>query len=202
MKYYSVVLIVLLTACRSVQWSDVSSSSFDSIAIISDSIPTQQSIPVHSYHGGILYADSLVLDNWHSSHNNILIGKKKGEMVVLLRNVGVDYEMVFSRFRPLDMSSIDGIYVNARVLGSDTVRIRMDLKDSDGYVTNNNPQEHKILPSDTYKEYFFEFKNHWMQNWPTRHEVNTKQIVEMYFNFNGGGPNTEATILIKDIKVK
>jgi len=122
-------------------------------------------------------------------------------MVLDLNNVGSDWEQVSIKFSPLDFTVAPYIYVKARVdeRSPDSLRLRIDLIDNEGKMTNYVPQERYIRKKTYSKTYKFEFAGNWVQNWPFRADVNPQKISEIRMNFNGGGPNYLGRLYIEEI---
>ena len=162
---------------------------------------SKSSRPVTSKNGGIFYSNKRDLRHFIVSHNNIILGNNKNSMVLDLNNVGSDWEQVSIKFSPLDFTVAPYIYVKARVdeRSPDSLRLRIDLIDNEGKMTNYVPQERYIRKKPYSKTYKFEFAGNWVQNWPFRADVNPQKISEIRMNFNGGGPNYLGRLYIEEI---
>ena len=156
---------------------------------------------VLSFNNGILLDKSTDISKWDASHANLSIGKSDASVVVDLKGVGTDWEQLSRKFIPLDFSEAPFLLVKARVdiNSKDSLKIRIDLIDEDGYATNYVPQEKYIRAKPESKYYKFVYAGNWVQNWPARKDVNAKSIVEVKINFSGGGPNYSGKLFIDEI---
>ncbi len=158
-------------------------------------------LPVLNFKNGVFYNEKTDISKWVASHGNLSVGKDAGTLSVNLKNVGTDWEQLSIKFQPLNFTDAPILLVKAHVaIGSkDSLKIRIDLIDEDGFMTNYVPQERYIRSRPESKVYKFTYAGNWVQNWPTRKDVNPKSIVEIRINFNGGGPNYTGKLLIDEI---
>ncbi len=159
--------------------------------------------PVMDVDGGIIYGSSTNISKWVSSHGNLIIGKTDGALVVNLKGVGQQWEQLSRKFSPLDFTDGGFVIVKSRVdIGSpDSLKMRIDLIDEDGMMTNYYPQEQYIRVKEKSKTYKFIYADHWEQGWPVRGKVNAKKITEVRINFNGGLNNYTGKLIIDEIVV-
>jgi hypothetical protein len=157
--------------------------------------------PVMNFNNGIFYNSKTDISKWVASHGNMSVGKESGALAINLKGVGTDWEQLSIKFPPLNFNDAPYLLVKARVdVGNkDSLKIRIDLIDEDGFMTNYAPQERYIRSRADAKVYKFVYAGNWVQNWPTRKDVNPKSITEIRINFNGGGPNYTGKLLIEEI---
>jgi hypothetical protein len=157
--------------------------------------------PVLSKNQGIFFGKNAGVEKFVASHDNIIIGKSGNAMIVELNNVGADWEQVSIKFTPLDFTVAPYLILKARLdlKSPDSLKLRIDLIDENGYMTNYTPQEKYIRRKTESKAYKYTFAGNWVQNWPFRIDVNPKRITEIRINFNGGGPNYSGRVYIEEL---
>jgi hypothetical protein len=144
---------------------------------------------------------------WKISHSNKMSGQvKDSSFALLLNNVGPDYEEFTISFPPTSFSNIKYVSLIAACDGIVPVYIRMDIIDKNGYATNFKPSSAKIVPSDGFYEYKFNYNQKYIQSWPTSQKVDSSNIVMIKMNFNppymtNSTPYT-GTLEFKELRLK
>lgn len=158
-------------------------------------------LPVMSFDNGVFLDSKTDISKWEASHGNMSVGRSGTALAVGLKSVGTDWEQLSRKFQPLNFSETPYLLVKARIdVGSkDSLKMRIDLIDENGYSTNYVPQERYIRSRPDMKVYKFVYAGNWVQNWPARKDVDPKSIVEIKINFNGGGPNYTGKLFIEEI---
>lgn len=95
-------------------------------------------LPVLNFKNGVFYNEKTDISKWVASHGNLSVGKDAGTLSVNLKNVGTDWEQLSIKFQPLNFTDAPILLVKAHVaIGSkDSLKIRIDLIDEDGFMTN------------------------------------------------------------------
>jgi hypothetical protein len=197
------LIILVLVICGCVGFENASLTTDVPLAH-QDSATMNATAPLAvQFNQGYFYNASTDLSKWDVSHGNMFLGKKNGALVLDLKGVGADWEQMSRKFSAQDFSESPYLLVKARVEpgGQDSLKIRIDLIDEDGFSTNYVPQERYIRTRADSKWYKFVFAGNWVQNWPSRKDVNSKKITEIKINFNGGGPNYSGKLIIDEIMV-
>lgn len=200
-KYSYFFIVFIISAC----------ASFEPAVLVEEKPLAHQdsatmnapSLPVFQFSNGELYTAKTNISKWEASHSNLIIGKTDGAMVVKLNSVGQQWEQLSRKFTPLDFTEGGYILVKARVdIGSkDSLKMRIDLIDDEGKMTNYSPQEQYIRSKEKSKIYKFIFDGHWEQGWPSRDVVNPRRITEIRINFNGGITNYTGKLIVEEIVV-
>lgn len=196
-NYIYTLILCYLAACTG--FKDAALTEEKPLVQLDSAVMNAPSLPVMQFNGGIFYDKHTDLSKWEGSHANIGVQRKGNALVVNLRGVGVDWEMLSRKFFPLDVSAAPYLLMKARAEGDTTPVIRIDLVDEDGLSTNFVPQQ-KTIAVGKDSVYKFVFENNFIQNWPFRGDVNPRRIVEIKMNFNGGGPNYTGRVLIEELK--
>ncbi len=200
MKRISYILIALfLSACTGFQ--TVSLTQELPLAHQDSATMNAPTLPVMNFNKGVFLDQYTDISKWEASHSNMSVGKSGTSLVVELKGVGGEWEQLSRKFQPLDFSEAPYLLVKARVdvNSKDSLKMRIDLIDEDGYATNFVPQERYIRSRGDFKVYKFSYAGNWVQNWPARKDVNAKSISEIKINFSGGGPNYSGKLFIEEI---
>ncbi|MCU0429459.1 MAG: hypothetical protein MUF42_05755 [Cytophagaceae bacterium] len=198
-KVLSFLAAVVLSGCAGFENASVST---DEPLAHQDSATMNAIAPkVLTVRDGYLYNATTDISKWEASHGNMTVGRENGAMIVDFKGVGSDWEQLMRKFSALDFAEAPIIMVKARVdeSSADSLKMRIDLIDEDGLATNYSPQERYIRSRATSKWYKFVYAGNWVQNWPSRADVNAKKIVGVRINFNGGGPNYSGKIIIEEM---
>ena len=200
MKAFIYILILLVfSACAEFQVATLTQEL--PLVHLDSATMNAPSLPVMNFNNGVFYDQKSDISKWESSHGNISLGKTKNALMVDLKEVGADWEQLSCQFQSVNFSEAPYLLVKARIDANspDSLKLRIDLIDDEGYATNYIPQERYIRSRPEMKIYKFNYMGNWTQNWPSRKEVNSKNIVEMRINFNGGGPNYSGKLFIEEI---
>lgn len=198
-KNLYILFFVLLSSCAGFQ--DTSLIQDKPLVQIDSAERFAPAIPILRFNNGIFYNRDTDLSKWEASHNNISVARKGSAMEIDLKDVGVDWEQLSLKFKPIDFTEAQILVIKARVdqNSKDSLKMRIDLIDEDGMMTNYNLSEAYIRSRSEFKTYKFNYNGKWTQGWPTRGVVNPKRIVEIRINFNGGGPNYTGKLFIDEI---
>ncbi len=198
-RNYYLVLLLFFTSCAGLQNATLTEDQ--PLAHQDSATMNAPTLPVMKFNKGVLLDNTTDISKWEASHATISVGKTSTSLSVDLKAVGGDWEQLSRKFLPLDFSEAPFILVKARVdvKSKDSLKIRIDLIDEDGYATNYVPQERYIRSRVDAKVYKFVYAGNWVQNYPSRKDVNPKSIVEIKINFSGGGPNYTGKVFIDEI---
>lgn len=200
-KIVYILIVLFLTACVGLQTvtltPDIPLAQLDS-ATMNASAP-----PALNFNKGVFLDNKTDISKWETSHANMSVGRSDNGLVIELKGVGGEWEQLSRKFAALDFSASPYLLVKARldVNSKDSLKMRIDLIDEDGIATNMVPQERYIRSRADSKVYKFSYAGNWVQNWPARKDVESKKIVEIKINFNGGGPNYSGKLFIEEIVV-
>jgi hypothetical protein len=150
----------------------------------------------------------VVLDNfeegvdswWMGSDKYNLVSMNDKIMQISCKDIGPDYETFGKGFGEQDFTKTPIVVVRALVDGKEAPMVRVDVKDVDGHVANATPI---ILPysfDGKFYNYYYDFRGKFSQTYPDNQTVNPKQISEILFFINPGGPKITTNIYIEDIK--
>lgn len=202
MKNISYILILLFfNACIGLQ--TVTLTPDIPLVQLDSAVMNAPSPSALSFNNGVFLNKKTDISKWETSHANMSAGKSDNGLAIELKGVGGEWEQFSRKFDALDFSASPYLFVKARldVNSKDSLKMRIDLIDEDGIATNMVPQERYIRSRPDSKVYKFSYAGNWVQNWPSRKEVNAKKIVEIKINFNGGGPNYSGKLYIEEILV-
>lgn len=124
---------------------------------------------------------------WVPGSSKITLQHHEGALLVTADSVGANYEGFGKTFSALDMSKYSVITMRIKVADSLVPpRIRMDIRDNNGYDSNRFPV---IVTADTTGEYItyrFDYTGRFSQSYPKLVGLDSKKIVRMYFFINPG----------------
>lgn len=157
-------------------------------------------VPLKEYNNGIISDFSKDnIANWHGS-DKIALSKKNGSLVVEAFDVGREHDRFVCVMHPFrDFTKTAIVKVRARIEGSSSPVLRLDIKDSKGYGTNHGDIRLRIVNCDGFRDYYFDFRERHEQGWPVRHEVDKSSIAELEFFINPGGTQFKGRIYIEKI---
>ncbi|MFN6943518.1 MAG: metallophosphoesterase [Cytophagaceae bacterium] len=138
---------------------------------------------------------------WVPGSSKIVITPVDGTLKVEATDVGPGYEGFGKVFFPLNMSTFTVINLKIKVPeGTVPPRIRMDVRDNNGYESNSMPI--RVIPTvdGEFHTYRFNFNNRFFSSWPTAQVLNPEKIVRIYFFINDGPNNPwTGTFYLDDI---
>ncbi|WMJ75166.1 hypothetical protein RCC89_18645 [Cytophagaceae bacterium ABcell3] len=149
--------------------------------------------------GGVLIDDfSTEIWSWWDSGSEKWDRERDGEVLkVKAKGVGKDYECFGKQFDPIDFTK--NPVMRLKIKSDEDVKVRIDLKDVDGFVANAKPIVKTIEKSDEFQTVEFDFTGRWTQSWPDKQEVDAVEIVELLVFLNPGGPAFSGTVWMDDI---
>lgn len=153
--------------------------------------------------GGYIDDFSEEIYSWSSSSDKIALERKNDILNITCTETGPGYENILKPIDPINMAGDYHVFrVKARAEGA-APDLRITLKDKKGYDSNGDPVVMKIEVSDTFKNYYYNFKDKWRQSWPDAQMVNPESIQEVLMMINAGGNPTPYTgkIYIDEIEV-
>lgn len=153
--------------------------------------------------GGYIDDFSTEIYSWSSSSDKISLERKDDILNITCTETGPGYENILKPIDPINMAGDYHIFrVKARAEGA-APDLRITLKDKKGYDSNGDPVVQKIEVSDTFKNYYYDFKDKWRQSWPEAQVLNPEVIKEVLMMINAGGQPTPYTgkIYIDEIEV-
>jgi hypothetical protein len=198
-KLFYTFIALLFSACAGFQ--TVTLTQEQPLAHQDSATMNAPTLPVMNFNNGIFLDSKTDLSKWEASHANMSVGRSGTSLAVELKGVGNEWEQLSRKFEALNFTDAPYLLVKARIdVGSkDSLKMRIDLIDENGYATNYVPQERYIRSRPDVKVYKFAYAGNWVQNWPSRKDVDAKSIVEIKINFNGGGPNYTGKLFIEEI---
>lgn len=148
----------------------------------------------------ILYAYGDGVENWWGD-KKIQVVSKDSVMVLVADSVGPKYEVFGTTIKPTDFRSTGLIRIMAKVQGAESPLLTISLTDKAGHGTNMNPAIEKISNKGGYKNYFFNFKERYMQAWPDTVRVNPAEIVSVIGFINAGKNPFTGKLYIWEVEV-
>ncbi|MFN3403059.1 MAG: hypothetical protein ACK40G_03120 [Cytophagaceae bacterium] len=149
--------------------------------------------------GGMIDEFTDPLDPWWAADKIGL--KQEGEqMLVISTGAGASYECFGRAFQAMNFAKSGIVRIKARSEGTDLPVLRVDMKDSEGRVTNASPVSNKIETGEL-KDYFYNFTGKYTQVWPDAQTVKAEEIKDILLFINAGGPPYEGKIYIEEIEV-
>src|SRR6185437_3976718 len=129
------------------------------------------------------------------------------ELKVTVANAGkVDgsstgYDCFGKQFDHINMNKTPGLKLKMKYTGATATKIRIDVKDSEGNVSNATSIMRKVEATDKFVEYYYDFTGHWNQSWPSAAKLDPVEIVEMLIFVNPGGPQgCSGTLYLDDVQ--
>ncbi|MBX9852534.1 MAG: hypothetical protein K2X86_12365 [Cytophagaceae bacterium] len=153
-------------------------------------------------------AESEMVDNfdegiapWWGADKYVLEKVEPHAMRIDIKGAGPAYEAFGRGFPVMNFTNATTLRVRARAEGSAEPELRIDLKDSEGRLTNAKFVSNKIAISNEFKDYYFNYKGKFQQGWPDAQKVNPADIVEVVCFVNGGKGAYTGKIIIDEIEV-
>lgn len=139
------------------------------------------------------------INSWWSGSDKIALAKEEETLKVTAANAGVSYETFGRGFQAIDFNQTP--IVKVRVKADQAVKLRVDLKDSDGRGTNKSPLVQSVQTGTDFVDLYYDFTGKYAQSYPDEQTVNPSQITDILFFLNPGGPAYTGTLYIDDISV-
>jgi hypothetical protein len=102
------------------------------------------------------------------------------------------------QFDAVDFTKTPVVKLKMRAEGG-APKVRIDLKDANGMVTNSSAVVKTVPAGGNMVEYCFDFSNKWKQTWPSNDVVDPVEIVELLIFVNPGGPAFTGTLYLDDL---
>jgi hypothetical protein len=102
------------------------------------------------------------------------------------------------QFDEMDFTSTP--VIRMKIKSTAAGKIRVDLKDAEGKITNAKEINKQMTAGDEFKDFYFDFTDKWVQSYPEAGTVDPVEIVEMLIFINGGGPEFKGIITIDDVE--
>lgn len=134
-------------------------------------------------------------ENWERKWD-----KENEVLVVKCKNVGKDYDTFGKQFDPIDFTKTPVLKIKMKYEGEKAPKVRVDVKDYDGNVTNAKPVVKTLKSGENFTTYYYNLTDRFVQSWPDNDEVDPVEIVEVLFFINPGGPDYNGTIYLKSIE--
>jgi hypothetical protein len=215
------VIVSLIGLCSCAQWQEqamtnerpTKKTSGWQTQTLSEDAPFKHDVYVKSMPAEQRW-DDLVITNfkkensqWKISHSNKMSGIVKDSVYALmLNNVGPDYEEFTLSFPPTSFANIKYVSLIAACDGIVPPYIRIDIIDKNGYSTNFKPSSAKIVPSEEFYEYKFNYNTKYIQSWPSSQKVDSSNIVMIKMNFNPpymtNNTPYSGEVLFKELRLK
>lgn len=137
---------------------------------------------------------------WESNKSKIKIDKSGEQLKVALNGVGPAFDSFGKSFSSIDFTKTPVLRVKVKAEGEQPGDLRVDLKDVNGFVTNSKPNVKVFKVGTEFVEYYFDFTEKFLQNYPNVQTVNASNIIEVVFFVNPGGKAFSGTIYLDDIE--
>ncbi|MFN3404381.1 MAG: glycoside hydrolase family 9 protein [Cytophagaceae bacterium] len=137
------------------------------------------------------------LNGWTGGNGYVLTNPMNMEMLVDATNVGTSFQTFRYNFNTLDLTNAP--FVQIMVESSKAFRLRIDLADADGRVTNATATTVSVAEGGGYKKYTFDFTGKFDQSWPSNATVDPSRINSILVYFNPGGPNFTGKVFMDDL---
>lgn len=121
---------------------------------------------------------------WQVGSGYSVTGTSSG-LKVSASSVGSSYQSFQYIFSTMDLSQAP--YVQINVSSASSFKLRIDLKDNAGNVTNTTPINTIVSGNSQYATYTFDFTGKFSQTYPTSATVDPTQISGLVVYFNPGG---------------
>lgn len=137
---------------------------------------------------------------WESNKSKIKLEKVEGQLKASLKGVGPAFDSFGKSFSSVDFTKTPVLKVKVKAEGEQPGDLRVDLKDANGFVTNSKPNVKVFKVGTEFVEYYFDFTEKFLQNYPNVQTVNASEIIEVVFFVNPGGKAFSGTIFLDDIE--
>jgi hypothetical protein len=159
---------------------------------------SEKGSPVMTYRNGVLEDFSYKNSRWSTWSEKLILNQEKGTIKVEAKQAGPDYANLSFKFPTSDFSKAPVIKITAKAEGNVNPVIKVVLKDINGNESNESPKSDS-LKGPNFKDYYFNFKQKWRQNWPIPAKVDSTAIVEMLIYINSGGPEFTGNLYIDEV---
>lgn len=147
---------------------------------------------------GVIANGIINVGNWVSNKpSQMMAYGVKDTLIFSMNNVGPHWEELTLNTLPLDFSKNKLLIVECKIDGIRIPRMRIDLIDDQGRMSNSRPQELKLAPRSGYLRYVFNYEGAFYQNWPYKSKMDASRITKIRINVNGGGTAYSGKIYIK-----
>ncbi|MFQ3576644.1 MAG: glycoside hydrolase family 9 protein [Cytophagales bacterium] len=130
---------------------------------------------------------------WVTGTGYVLSSVENNEMRIEATNVGASFQTFRYNMPSVDLSDYPVLSLSIR--SATAMRVRIDLIDQSGMVTNGSPVVVNVSNQNTYQTFNFSFADRFFQTWPANNTVNPSAITGILVYFNAGGnPNFTGTV--------
>jgi len=147
-----------------------------------------------------LYTYGEGIENWWGD-KKMKVVSEDSVLVIVADSAGPKYEVFGTTFKPMDFRRTGLVRVKAKVEGPEAPILTISLTDKAGHGTNMKPAVEKISNKGGYKNYFFNFKERYMQSWPDTVRVNPAEIVSVIGFINAGKKPFTGKLYIWEVEV-
>lgn len=193
-------LLVFMSSCVTVSTVKLDSDNIfhlDEVVVVDT---TSNSTKLKDYNNGsVANFENEGIGNWWGS-SKLQLTKKDGNLVVNAISVGREYDRFGYNFVPtVDFSEMNILKVRVKAKGDRLPTLRIDLKDRNGYVTNNQDSKARLILCEEYINYYFRYEGRFKQSWPFKADVSPDQIAQLEIFINPGGENFTGQLSIDEI---
>lgn len=129
-------------------------------------------------------------------------GTSGTELEVVCSSVGTTYQIFQYKFTSQNISANPYVQISVRNPNSSSVKLRIDLQDVNGYVTNTSPVSYILAANSSYSTYNFDFTGRFTQTYPNTQTVNSASIVSVNIYINpGGSTGFSGTVYFDSLRV-
>ncbi len=197
MKQFSkisvIFLFLALSACT------VEQPVLDDSHQIAVEEPPEVGTPILLANKGVLDDFSGEIYSWWIGNDQLVISKKGDTLKVIAKAVGPKYTPFGKEFNLMDMKDAPVLKVRMRAEGTTPPLVGISLKDVNAYDTNADRPSAKVMISNTYKDYYFNYNEKWRQSYPNIQKVDETMIREIMFFINPGGAEWTGTLYVDGI---
>ena len=114
---------------------------------------------------------------------------------------GTGYDCFGKQFDPVDFTKTPVLKLKMRYTGPSAPKVRIDVKDSEGNVSNAKAIVKKVEATDKFVEYYYDYTGRWTQSYPGPANLDPVEIVELLIFVNPGGPQGwTGTLYLDDVQ--
>jgi len=118
----------------------------------------------------------------------------------LVTGPGTGYDCFGKQFDPIDFTKTPVLKLKMKYTGASAPKVRIDVKDSEGNVSNAKSIVKKVENTDKFVEFYYDFTGRWTQSYPSAATLDPVEIVELLIFVNPGGPGWTGTLYLDDIQ--
>jgi len=158
------------------------------------------SLPIQEDAKAVSISSKGDLSNWWSSDKDkIKFSTENEKMLFTLDGVGPAFETFGKTFPAVDFTKTPVLKVHLKVEGEPVGKLRVDIKDMEGFSTNSNPNV-KVFNSGTeFVDLYYDFSGKFLQSYPNIQKVRANEIVGVVLYVNPGGTPFKGKLYIDEI---